>query len=245
MRVPLSWLGELVDLAPGATGADVAAALVSVGLEEEALHGGDITGPLVVGRVLAFQEQIQKNGKPIRFCTVDVGQHGQRVTDGIAAEIVCGATNFAVGDLVVVVLPGAVLPGGFEISARKTYGRVSNGMICAEDELGLGEDHTGIIVLRDYLGEAAVAGLAPGDDALALLGLGEQVLDLILRLKERNLAVVVISHNLADVFAVCDRIVVLFLGRAVASFDAKTATREEVVGAITGLSLPAQDGALT
>ena len=178
MRVPLSWLGELVDLAPGATGADVAAALVSVGLEEEALHGGDITGPLVVGRVLAFQEQIQKNGKPIRFCTVDVGQHGQRVTDGIAAEIVCGATNFAVGDLVVVVLPGAVLPGGFEISARKTYGRVSNGMICAEDELGLGEDHTGIIVLRDYLGEAAVAGLAPGDDALALLGLGEQVLEL-------------------------------------------------------------------
>jgi hypothetical protein len=83
MRVPLSWLGELVDLAPGARGAEVAASLVSVGLEEEALHGGDITGPLVVGRVLTFEEQIQKNGKPIRFCTVDVGHHGQRVTDGI------------------------------------------------------------------------------------------------------------------------------------------------------------------
>jgi len=178
MRVPLSWLGELVDLAPGARGADVAASLVSVGLEEEALHGGDITGPVVVGRVLAFEEQIQKNGKPIRFCTVDVGNHGQRVTDGIPQEIVCGATNFEVGDLVVVVLPGAVLPGGFAIAARKTYGRVSNGMICAEDELGLGEDHSGIIILRDYLGETAAAGLTPGDDALALLGLGEQVLEL-------------------------------------------------------------------
>ncbi len=178
MRVPLSWLAELVDLAPGARGAQVAASLVSVGLEEEALHGGDISGPLVVGRVLAFDEQIQKNGKPIRFCTVDVGPHGQRLTDGIPQEIVCGATNFAVGDLVVVVLPGAVLPGGFAIAARKTYGRVSNGMICAEDELGLGEDHSGIIVLADYLGAEAAATLTPGDDALALLGLGEQVLEL-------------------------------------------------------------------
>ena len=52
MRAPLSWLAEYTDLAPGATGADVAASLVSVGLEEEAIHGGDITGPLVVGRVL-------------------------------------------------------------------------------------------------------------------------------------------------------------------------------------------------
>ena len=65
MRAPLSWLAEYTDLAAGATGVDVAASLVSVGLEEEDLHGGDITGPLVVGRVLAFEETIQKNGKPI------------------------------------------------------------------------------------------------------------------------------------------------------------------------------------
>jgi phenylalanyl-tRNA synthetase beta chain len=177
MRVPLGWLRDYVDLAPGARGADVAASLVSVGLEEEALHGGDITGPLVVGRVLSFEEQVQKNGKPIRFCTVDVGAHGQRVTDGIAQEIVCGATNFEVGDLVVVVLPGAVLPGGFTISARRTYGRVSNGMICAEDELGLGEDHTGIIRLAHYLGAEAVADVQPGDDAIALLGLDDEVVE--------------------------------------------------------------------
>ena len=61
--------------------------------------------------------------------------------------IVCGAHNFQPGDLVVVVLPGGVLPGGFAISARKTYGHVSAGMICSAHELGLGEDHDGIMVL--------------------------------------------------------------------------------------------------
>ena len=177
MRAPLTWLAEYTDLAPGATGADVAASLVSVGLEEEDLHGGDITGPVVVGRVLEFEEQVQKNGKPIRFCVVDVGQHGQMETEGIHQEIVCGATNFEVGDLVVVALPGAMLPGGFHISARKTYGRVSNGMICAEDELGIGHDHSGIIVLPRLLGADHVADVRPGDDAIALLGLGEETIE--------------------------------------------------------------------
>ena len=177
MRMPLSWLAEYTDVPEGVTGAQVAAALVSVGIEEEDLHGGDITGPLVVGRVLEFEEQVQKNGKPIRYCVVDVGQHGQMLTEGKHQEIVCGATNFEVGDLVVVVLPGGVLPGGFEISARKTYGRVSNGMICAEDEIGLGDDHAGIIVLDELLGAEEVAGVKPGDDAIALLGLGEETIE--------------------------------------------------------------------
>jgi len=177
MRTPLSWLAEYTDLAPGARGADVAASLVRVGLEEEDLHGGDITGPLVVGRVLELEEQVQKNGKPIRYCVVDVGQNGQMLTEGKHQEIVCGAVNFEVGDLVVVVLPGAVLPGGFEIAARKTYGRMSNGMICAEDEIGLGHDHDGIIVLRRLLGEERAAALSPGDDAIALLGLADETVE--------------------------------------------------------------------
>ena len=177
MRAPLRWLGEYVDLAPGSTGRDVAAAFVSVGLEEEDLHGGDITGPLLVGRVLAFTDEPQKNGKLIRWCTVDVGEHGQRLTEGGHQQIVCGAHNFAVGDLVVVVLPGAVLPGGFEIAARKTYGHTSNGMICAEDELGLGEDHTGILVLERSLGAEGVTDVRPGDDAIALLGLADEVVE--------------------------------------------------------------------
>jgi phenylalanyl-tRNA synthetase beta chain len=177
VRAPLSWLRQYVDVPADATGLDVAASLVAVGLEEEDLLGGDITGPLVVGRVLSFEEEIQKNGKPIRFCVVDVGSHGQMETEGKHQEIVCGATNFEVGDLVVVVLPGAVLPGGFEIAARKTYGHVSNGMICAEDELGIGPDHTGIVVLDRMLSADELADVKPGDDAIALLGLDEEIVE--------------------------------------------------------------------
>ena len=168
---------EYTDLAPGATGADVAESFVSVGLEEEAIHGGDLAGPIVVGRVLSVDEQVQQNGKTIRYCVVDVGPHGQMETEGKHQEIVCGATNFEVGDLVVVVLPGAVLAGGFEIAARRTYGRMSNGMICAEDELGIGHDHTGIIVLTRLLSPEQLDGVQVGDDAIALLGLGEEVVE--------------------------------------------------------------------
>jgi len=176
MRAPVSWLREYVEGAPVATGREVAASLVRMGLEEEDLHGGDITGPLVVGRILEFVEEVQKNGKPIRWCQVDVGQHGQRVSEGTPQGIICGATNFAVDDLVVVVLPGAVLPGG-SITARKTYGHVSNGMICSAAELGIGEDHYGIIVLQSLLGEQEAAKLTPGDDAIELLGLADEVVE--------------------------------------------------------------------
>src|SRR5690606_37686878 len=128
-----------------------------------------VSGPLVVGRVVEYVDEPQKNGKVIRWCQVDVGAHND---DGAPRGIVCGAHNFAVGDSVVVALPGAVLPGGFAISARKTYGHVSDGMICSARELGLGEDHTGILVLARLGLEAA-----PGDDAKQLLGLGDAVLE--------------------------------------------------------------------
>ena len=142
MRAPLQLARASTPTSPRAPRAPTSPqSFVSVGLEEEAIHGGDIAGPLVVGRVLSFDEQVQQNGKTIRYCVVDVGPHGQMVTEGKHQEIVCGATNFEVGDLVVVVLPGAVLPGGFEIAARRTYGQISNGMICAEDEIGIGHDH--------------------------------------------------------------------------------------------------------
>ena len=177
MHAPVSWLRELADVPADATGEDIAAALVRVGLEEEGLHGGDISGPLVVGRVLSVEPEPQKNGKTINWCTVDVGQHGQMVSEGKPQEIVCGAHNFGVGDLVVCVLPGGVLPGGFEISARKTYGHVSHGMICSQAELGLGDDHSGIIVLGELLGAEAAAGLKPGDDAIALLDLADEVVE--------------------------------------------------------------------
>jgi len=180
MRAPVSWLTEYLEGAPVASGREVAASLVRIGLEEEGLLGGAISGPLVVGRVLEFVEEPQKNGKTIRWCQVDVGQNGQRVTEGTPQEIVCGARNFAVDDLVVVVLPGAVLPGGFAISARKTYGHVSNGMICSAAELGIGsgpEATEGIVVLQTYLGEHDAARLTPGDDAIELLGLADEVVE--------------------------------------------------------------------
>ncbi|QFG68816.1 phenylalanine--tRNA ligase subunit beta [Ornithinimicrobium pratense] len=176
MRVPVDWLGEYVELPPGVTGEQIAADLVSVGLEEEGLHGGDVTGPLVVGRVLEKYPEPQKNGKTINWCQVDVADANDT---GEPQGIVCGADNFEVGDLVAVVLPGGVLPGDFRISARKTYGHVSAGMICSVRELGIGDDHDGIIVLPRLLGEGRVAelGLEPGDNLIPVLGLDREVVE--------------------------------------------------------------------
>jgi phenylalanyl-tRNA synthetase beta chain len=173
MRAPVSWIREYVDLPDGVTTEDLAAELTALGLKLEALErpGEDITGPLVIGRVLTLEPEPQKNGKTINWVTVDVGPelnsaHG--IDDGVG--IVCGAHNFAPGDLVVVALPGAVLPGDFAISARKTYGHLSSGMICSARELGLGDDHEGIIVLPADAGE-------PGDDAFGLLHLRDEVIE--------------------------------------------------------------------
>ncbi|MEE1800068.1 phenylalanine--tRNA ligase subunit beta [Streptomyces sp. JV176] len=169
MRVPLSWLREYVDLPTTETGRDVQARLVSAGLEVETVEqlGGGLKGPLVVGKVLTIEE-LEGFKKPIRFCTVDVGTANGT---GAPQEIVCGARNFAVGDKVVVVLPGAVLPGDFAIAARKTYGRTSHGMICSGDELGMGDDGSGGIIVLPPEYE-------PGTDAIALLELVDEVLDI-------------------------------------------------------------------
>lgn len=161
MRVPISWLREFADVPADATAEDVHAALVKVGLEEEDVHCFEVTGPVVVGQVLSFTPEPQSNGKTINWCQVDVGESEPR-------GIVCGAHNFVVGDKVVVSLPGAVLPGPFPIAARKTYGHTSDGMIASARELGLGEEHDGILLLKDL-------GLdpEPGTDAIALLGLDD------------------------------------------------------------------------
>ena len=166
MRVPLRWLGESVDLPDDVSLEHVHAALVSVGFEEEAVHTFDLTGPVVVGRVLERVPEPQKNGKTINWCQVDVGEAEPR-------GIVCGAHNFDVGDLVVVTLPGAVLPGPFPIAARKTYGHVSDGMIASARELGLGDEHDGILRFADL-------GMDPevGADAIALLGLDDAAVEI-------------------------------------------------------------------
>ncbi|GLZ56243.1 phenylalanine--tRNA ligase subunit beta [Actinomycetospora sp. NBRC 106378] len=164
MRVPVSWLTEHVGLAEHPSADDLAEALIRVGFEvEDVVALEAVPGPLVVGKVLEIEE-LTEFKKPIRFCRVDVGTRGS--DPGQPQGIVCGATNFAVGDLVVAALPGTTLPGDFGIAARKTYGRVSDGMLCALDELGLGDDHAGILVLPPDTAE-------PGTDAAPLLGLAE------------------------------------------------------------------------
>ncbi|OJF81408.1 phenylalanine--tRNA ligase subunit beta [Nocardia seriolae] len=171
MRVAQSWLTDILQrTTPGwsVTPEELDAGFVRVGLEVEEVDPleaitGDIEHPLVVGRVAEIAE-LTEFKKPIRFCKVDVGNPELQ-------EIVCGARNFAVGDLVVVVLPGGVLPGGFKISSRKTYGHTSNGMICSVAELGIGKDHSGILVLEPGTAE-------PGADANELLGLGDTVIEL-------------------------------------------------------------------
>ncbi len=167
MRVPIGWLAEHVDLPAGTGVEDLDTAFVRLGLEVEEIHRPEpVTGPLVVGRVLEIEE-LTGFKKPIRFCQVDGGEEGPR-------GIVCGARNFVVGDTVVVALPGAVLPGGFEITARTTYDRVSDGMICSVRELGLGEDHAGILVLG---GEGADVP-PPGTPAGPVVGLEDVVIEL-------------------------------------------------------------------
>jgi phenylalanyl-tRNA synthetase beta chain len=169
VRVGLSWLREIVAIPATATsgtegGHEVADRFVRAGFEVDSVEvEGSVAGPVVVGEVVSFDDEPQSNGKTIRWCQV-------RVADGAEPRgIVCGAHNFAAGDRVVVALPGAVLPGPFPISARKTYGHISDGMICSVRELGIGDDHTGILVLPP--------GTPLGADASVVLGLGDDVLD--------------------------------------------------------------------
>ncbi|MGC2798451.1 MAG: phenylalanine--tRNA ligase subunit beta, partial [Mycobacterium sp.] len=167
MRVPYSWLREVVTA--GAPGWDVSAedleqALVRIGHEvEEVITLGPVDGPLTVGRVTDIEE-LTEFKKPIRACKVDVGEDQPR-------DIICGATNFVAGDLVVLALPGTTLPGGFTITQRTTYGRTSDGMICSAAELGLAADHSGILVLPAGTAE-------PGASGAEVLGLDDVIFDL-------------------------------------------------------------------
>ncbi len=178
MRIPLSWLREYAPVPADATAEDVMATLVKVGLEEEDVHRptDELSGPIVVGQVLSMEPETHSNGKTVNWCQVRVVPEGQKQTltgkgieeDGVQG-IICGTHNFKVGDKVVVTLPGAVLPGGFAITARKTYGHKSAGMIASVRELGIGDDHGGILVL-------STLGLDPevGTDAMELLGLYDE-----------------------------------------------------------------------
>ena len=164
MRAPLSWIKEFVDIPASVTAEQISDGLIRVGFEVEEIikQGADLTGPLKFAKVLSIEE-ITEFKKPIRYVGIDCGE-------GQTRFVICGATNFAVGDLVVAALPGAVLPGDFKIGARETYGKTSNGMICSGRELGISDDHAGIMVFAE--GEVMIGG-----DAIEALQINDVIFD--------------------------------------------------------------------
>lgn len=165
MRAPLSWIKEFVEIPATITSEQISDALIRVGFEVEEIiaQGEDLTGPLKFGKVLSIEE-ITEFKKPIRYVGLDCGE-------GETRYVICGATNFAVGEIVCVAIPGAVLPGNFAISARETYGKTSNGMICSGRELGISEDHSGIMVFAE--GSVEIGG-----DAIAALEINDVIFDI-------------------------------------------------------------------
>ncbi|MEN9735685.1 MAG: hypothetical protein RL129_395 [Actinomycetota bacterium] len=166
MKIPLSWLKEYVALTPKHNNEVIENAFIKVGFEVEEVitQGAGLKGPLVVAEVLSIEE-LAGHKKPIRYVGLDCGEKTTRF-------VICGATNFAVGDLVIASLPGAVLPGNFVISARETYGKTSNGMICSARELGLSDEHVGIIVLPKS------KEIKVGADAIKLLEINDVIFDI-------------------------------------------------------------------
>ena len=157
MRVPLSWLREFVEVA--LPPAEIARRLTDAGLEVE---GVETVGPTLEKVVVARIEAIRRHPDADRLSLCEV-------TDGQATRtIVCGATNMSVGDRVALALEGAVLPNGAKIKRSKIRGQVSEGMLCSARELGLGDEHAGILILPP---DAPLG--APLADAL---GLGDAVL---------------------------------------------------------------------
>src|SRR5437879_3833415 len=193
MRVPVSWLREYVRIE--APVQEIADRLVISTCEVDGIETvgvADVDGNLGlfrVGRVLDATKH--PNADRLQLCQVDVGEGDPR-------QIVCGAWNFGVGATVGVALPGAVLPNGLELERRKVRGELSDGMILAEDEIQLGTDHTGIMVLPN--------GIEPGTPLADVLPLSDTVLE------------VETSHNRPDLLAVYG------LAREVAAlFDAELA----------------------
>jgi phenylalanyl-tRNA synthetase beta chain len=148
MRAPLTWLREYCD--PALEVEDVAERLTMTGTKVEAIHhhGVGEVEHFLVGRVLEVEPH--RDADRLKVCKVDIGAGGA----GGPATIVCGAPNVAAGQTVAVARPGAVMPNGTKLGQAKLRGVVSEGMILAESELGLGEDGAGILVL-DELGAPA------------------------------------------------------------------------------------------
>ena len=177
MRVPISWLREYVPIEMPIT--ELADRLVISTCELDGIETvgvADIDGNLGLFRVGRVLDAVKHpNADRLQLCQVDVGEGDPR-------QIVCGAWNFGAGATVGVALPGAVLPNGLQLEQRKVRGELSDGMILAEDEVELGTDHSGIMLLPN--------GIEPGTPLADVLPLTDTVLEL------------VTSHNRPDLLAV-------------------------------------------
>lgn len=184
MRVPLSWLRELAPI-PGAPG-EIAEVLDGLGLVVERLEepGKEVRG-VVAARVL----EVTAHPDADKLTLVDIE------AGGASTRVVCGARNLAPGDLVPYAPPGAVLPGGFTLERRKIRGQVSEGMLCSARELGLGEDHSGILHLGDDVDL--------GSDVRSALGLDDAIFDLeVTPNRPDAMSVVGVARDLAAAFRV-------------------------------------------
>ncbi|MDX6466232.1 MAG: phenylalanyl-tRNA synthetase beta chain, partial [Gaiellaceae bacterium] len=161
MKVPVSWLREYVRT--DATAEEIADALSIATAEVNGVHRLGVPGDLSLFRVGHVLEAVKHpNADRLQLTQVDVGEDRPY-------QIVCGAWNFGAGAKVAVALPGATLPNGLTLDTRKLRGETSEGMILAEDEVDLGTDHDGIMLLDDAL--------AAGTPLADVLPLVEEVLD--------------------------------------------------------------------
>lgn len=174
MRVPLTWLAEYCD--PGMPAAQLAERLAMTGTEVERVvrHGAPSSENFVIGHVLTAEPH--PDADRLTVCTVDVGESEP-------ATIVCGAPNVAAGQTVAVARPGALMPskdkpGGEKLGKAKLRGVESHGMILAEDELEVGGDHKGIMVLNDDPAFSRNGVIAPGSPLATVLAPGDDVLEL-------------------------------------------------------------------
>jgi phenylalanyl-tRNA synthetase beta chain len=195
MRVPLSWLREYAPIPEPYDAREVGRRLTETAVEVESVEqvGHDVRG-VVVAQVLTIEE-LTEFKKPIRYCRVATSDAQLNADPATVTGVICGAVNFEPGDRVAFAAVGAVLPGGFEITAAKKYGRTSAGMICAVDELGIGEDHSGILVLPQD---------APlGVDFAEYAGLRDDVLDITVN-PDRGYAVSIrgLARELASAYQV-------------------------------------------
>ena len=161
MKIPLSWLKDYIDL-DGIELGDLCNAMTMLGLEIESVEetGAEIQN-VVVGKIISLEPH--PDADKLVVCKTDVGEEEP-------AQIVCGATNMKVGDKVPTAKVGGTLPGGFEIGKRKMRGVKSAGMMCSAKELGLGDDHSGLLILPEDL--------EIGQDVRGPLGLSETVLEI-------------------------------------------------------------------